>query len=317
MMSIIVRSAVFALATVVSSALFAQTYPSKPIHVIIGAGAGGATDVVARLVSDEAGKRLGQPMIVENRVGAGGLIAAQAVRSSAPDGYTLFGGSGTPFTSVFLKTNNMDISKDLQPVSLMSLGDQFVFVRSDLGVTNMEQLAAKAKTTRLKHASVFTTQEILVAILAKQAGGMEYDNIPFKANDQALSCMANGDCDFYINSSPASAAFIQSGRVRVIATLAAGRSPLQPNVPTLKEQGYNFDFRFNLGLWTVLGTPADAVAKLGAAVAAAVKVPTVAERILALGIVATASTPEELVRAHQAEVRMWTEGAALTKYQPQ
>src|SRR4051812_34437713 len=170
MRKFIIRALALAMAcAAVCAAPFAQAqnYPNKPVRIIIGYGAGGSTDVIVRLVADDLGKRLGQSFVVENRTGANGLIAARAVKGAVPDGYTLYGGSATPFTAVFMK-DNMDASKDLQPVSIMALGDWFVWVRSELGVSTLKELAAKGKTTRLKFASPSPANHALMASVAKQ-----------------------------------------------------------------------------------------------------------------------------------------------------
>src|SRR5437870_1161782 len=111
-----------------ASAAFAQTYPSKPVKVLIPYGAGGVTDVVARTFADEISKRLGQPFVAENRTGAGGGVAANALKNSAPDGYTIYGGSVTPFHPVFIKDGALDAAQEFQPISNNGFGEQFVYV---------------------------------------------------------------------------------------------------------------------------------------------------------------------------------------------
>jgi len=299
-----------------ATTVFAQSWPSRPIRVLVGFGAGGATDISARLVSEEVGKRLGQPLVIENRPGVGGLLAANVVKTSPADGYTLFSGSATGFTSVFLKDNPMDPPKELQAVSLQALGDQFMFVRSDLGVNSIKEFVAKAKANKLRHAAVGPTQHIVAAIIAKEAG-FEFDNIPYKTTDQVVAALLAGDVDFVTNSIPGMPPHLQSGKVRAIATMGSSRSSLQPNVPTLKEQGVNMEFRFNLGYWAPLGTPREAVQKIGAAVAEAAKVPNVIEKMGVIGLTPVASTPEGLIRQHNAELQIYAEGAKLTGFQPQ
>jgi tripartite-type tricarboxylate transporter receptor subunit TctC len=298
-----------------SSAAFAQAWPAKPVKVIIGYGAGGSTDIILRLVSEDLSKRLGQPFVVENRTGANGLIAANAVKGAAPDGYTIYGGSATPFTSVFMK-DNMDAAKELQPVSILALGDWFLWVRSDLGVTNIKDLAAKAKTMKLKFATPSPANHALMAAIAKQAG-FEYENIPYKTTDQTITSMLAGDTEMTLNNPAGFTPHQQAGKLRAILTLAPTRTPLMPDVPTAKEQGINLETRFNMAMWVPVGTPRDVVAKLGAAIGEAVKTPAVGEKVRGISMIPTGSTPEELVRTFQSEVRTYSEAAKLVGMQPQ
>jgi tripartite-type tricarboxylate transporter receptor subunit TctC len=228
----------------------------------------------------------------------------------------LYGGNATAFSSTFLKDNPVDATKELQPVSVLSLGDEFVFVRGDLNVNSIKDLVAKAKTVKLRHASPAIPQNLLAAVLAKQAG-FTYENIPYKTTDQVTAALLSGDGDFVVTSLPGFQPHLQSGKMRVIGVMSATRTPLQPNVATLKEQGVDMEFRFNLAYWATLGTPPDAVAKLGAGVARAVKLPAVIEKINSVALVPTASTPEELIRIHNSELKIYSEAAALTGLQPQ
>jgi tripartite-type tricarboxylate transporter receptor subunit TctC len=299
-----------------ASAAQAQSYPVKPVKVLVGFGAGGATDLIARVMSDEVSKRLGQAFVIENRPGASGLIAAQAVKNSPPDGYTLYSGSTTPFTTIFMKDNPMDAAKELTPVSVLAVGDEFIFVRADLGINSLKDFIAKAKTTRLKHASPATTQNLLMAVFAKQ-GGFDYDNIPFKTTDQVITSLLNGECDFSYTSLPGFAPHLQSGKIKAIAATWTERSPLLPNVPTAREQGVDMVFRFNLGYWAPPGTPRDVVAKIGSAVADAVKSQQAQEKIGAVSMIPLSSSPDGLVKIFQNETQTYTEAAKLTNYQPQ
>ena len=303
------------LSTLGASASFAQAWPNKPVRVIIGYGAGGSTDVIVRLVADDLGKRLGQPFIVENRPGANGLIAARAVKAATPDGYTLYGGSATPFTAVFMK-DNMDAAKDLQPVSIMALGDWFVWVRSDLGATTLKELAAKGKTMKLKFASPSPANHALMASVAKQLG-FEYENIPYKTTDQTITSVVAGDTDFTLNNPAGFTGYAQAGKIRAVATFAPQRTPLMPGIPTAKEQGVDMETRFNMGIWAPLGTPHEVVTRLGAGIAEAVKTQAVAEKVAGISMIPSGSSPEDLVRTFQSEVKTYQEAAAVVGMQPQ
>lgn len=312
-----ISKAIVLLFALISGTALAQNYPSgKPVRILIGFGAGGVTDAILRLAAEDFSKRIGGSFIVENRPGAGGLIAAQAVKNSPADGYTLYGGSATPFNALFLKDNPMDAAKELQPVSIIAIGDNFLMVRADLATNNYREFVTKAKTTRLKHSSPATTQHALMSLWAK-AAGFEYDNIPYKTSDQAVQALLSGDGDFVLTSLAGWIPHINAGKIRVIGVLAPTRSALNPSVPTAKELGANVEFRFNLGLWAPLGTPRDIVNKLSAATIEAVKTPAMAEKINFISMIPAGSSPEELLKTFQAEIKAYQEATTLIGMQPQ
>jgi tripartite-type tricarboxylate transporter receptor subunit TctC len=303
-------------AALCSTAALAQTWPARPIRIIIGQGLSGATGVVTRLETEELGKLLGQSFIVESRPGASSSIAAHAVKDAPPDGYTLFVGDAPVFSSLYLKSNSLDASRELQPVSIMVIGDHFVIVRADLGVSSLAELAAKARLTRLKHASPSPTQHPLMAVVAKRLK-FDYDNIPYKTTDQAVVALLSGDADFMLNSLAGSTPYIQSGKFKALATLGPTRSPLMPDVPTARELGADFEVRFHLGMWAPLGTAPDVVKKLSNGLTEVTKLPVVSDRIKELSMVATGSTPDELLRVYQSELQADREANALVGLQPQ
>lgn len=308
--------AVALLFALISTTVLAQSYPSKPVKIIIGYGPAGVTDVILRLAAEDLGKRLGGTFVVENRVGAGGLLAAQAVKNSAADGYTLFGGAATPFHPVFAKDNFMDAAKDLQPVSTIAIGDNFLIVRSDLGVNNFREFVAKARSTRLKHASLASTQQALMAAFAKGAG-FDFDNIPYKATDQTITALLSGDCDFALTSVAGWTSHIKSGKLKLLATLAPNRSPIDPTVPTAKELGANVEFQFSIDIWAPMGTPRDVLNKLSAAISETVKSPAVAEKVAVISMIPQGSTPDGLLRLFQAQMKTYGDAANLIGLAPQ
>lgn len=309
------RKALALLFTLISTMAVAQNYPAKPVKIIIGYGPAGVTDVILRLAADDLGKRLGGTFVVENRVGAGGLLAAQAVKNSAADGYTLFGGAATPFHPVFAK-ESIDAAKEMQPVSTIAIGDNFLIVRSDLGVNNFREFVAKAKSTRIKHASLASTQHALMAAFAKGAG-FDYDNIPYKATDQTVTALLSGDCDFALTSVAGWTPHIKSGKLKLLATLAPTRSPIDPSVPTAKELGANVEFQFSIDIWAPMGTPRDIVARLSAAISETAKSPAVAEKVGVISMIPQGSTPDGLLRLFQSQMKTYGDAANLIGLTPQ
>jgi tripartite-type tricarboxylate transporter receptor subunit TctC len=302
--------------TLAASAASAQTWPTKPVKVLVPFGAGGIADSVSRAISDELTKRLGQPFVVENRTGAGGMVAAQALKQSAPDGYTTLVASLAVLTPVFVKDNPMDASKELLPVSLIAFGDWYMYVRPELGVASLKDLAAKGKAGKLRFGSPSNGNHALTALVAKRMG-FEFENIPYKTTDQVLTALFSGDIDFTLNSLGGHTGHLQAGKLRAIATLAPSRSPLTPDVLPAKEQGVEVENRFNQGLWVPLGTPRDVVSRFTATTAEAVKSPDYIKKLQAFSLIAVASSPEEQLRAFHNDVRIYQEATKLIGLQPQ
>lgn len=298
-----------------ATSAFSQAYPNKPVRVLIPFGAGGVTDVVARTFSEELGKRLGQPFVAENRTGAGGGVAANALKNSAADGYTLFGGSVTPFHPVFVK-EGVDAGKEFQTVSNHGYGEQFIYVRSNLGINTMKELVDRARAGTIKHGSLATTQHMLLSLVAKQLN-FKYENIPYKTTDQVVTAILAGDVDIVLTSIPGWTPHVESGKLKTLVSLSATRSPFQPATPTVREAGGDLVFHFNLGMWAPKGTPRDVLNRLVAATAEAAKSQAVQEKMKAFGMVVQTTTPEEQLKIFEREIGAYAEAAKLTGYQPQ
>jgi tripartite-type tricarboxylate transporter receptor subunit TctC len=301
----------------ISAAAAAQAFPNKPLKLIIGYGPGGVTDVINRVVADEMGKRLGQPVTVENRPGANALLAAQAVKNAAPDGYTLYGGSATTFAPVYMK-ENMIASKELAPVATSGLGDWFMYVPTSLGINNLKELAAWAKANpgKMRFAAPSPSNTMLFARVAKDMG-FTYEAIPYKTTDQTIQALIAGDAQVTFNAASGFDAMLQAGKLKAISTLAPGRVAIRPDVPSATEQGVPLVVRFNQGIWTTLGTPRDVILKLNAAVNEGIKAPAAAEKIRNAALAIQPMTPEEVAKAYDQELQFYTEAAKLINYQPQ
>lgn len=307
----LVRGILVLLLALAASTVCAQGWPSRPVRVIVGLGPGGVTDVVARAFAEELGKRLGQSFIVENRPGASGLIGATAVKNARPDGYTLFSGSSTSFNPVFHKGEGLDAGKELQPISNLVVGNQFIYVRSSLGVGTIKELVERSKAgAPLKHAGISTAQHMLTFIVAKQLG-FAFENIPYKTTDQAITALLSGDTDFAVSSLPGFQPHIDAGKLRVLVSLMPVRSPSMPDVPALKELGVTAEARFSINLWAPLGTPREVIMKLNDAVGHVAKVPALVERFKAFALEMDPSTPEELMQLFQRQIAVYVEAASM------
>jgi tripartite-type tricarboxylate transporter receptor subunit TctC len=294
----------------------AQPYPNKPIRVMVGFGPGGVTDLVNRFVADEMGKRLGQSVVVENRPGASGLVAATAVKNAAPDGYTIYGGPTTAFSAVFLKDPNMSASKELTPISQMATGDWFVYVPTSLPIQNLKEFQAYAKANKLRFAAPSVINNMLMAVVAKHLG-ISYEQIPYKTTDQTIAALLQGDAQVTFNAAAGFGPHLQAGKLRVISTLSGGRIDAMPNVQTAKEQGVPVEVYSSVALWAPPATPRDIVMKLNAAAVEALRTPSVVEKIRNVSFTPLASTPEDLVKRYEGEIRFLSEAADIAGYKPQ
>ncbi|MCZ4314812.1 tripartite tricarboxylate transporter substrate binding protein [Comamonadaceae bacterium G21597-S1] len=296
---------------------FAQSYPARPVKIVISTGAGGVTDIVFRAVAEELGKKIGQAVVVENKPGANGLIAAQVVKSASPDGYTLYGGDLTKVSSVFL-VNSLDATTELAPVSSILSGDFFIYAPAALNIRSMKELAAYAKTTPggLRLATVASYLNMILTLVSKRAG-FEFENIPYKTSGETILAMLNGDVNGTLNAGAGFAPQVTSGKLRVLGTLSSKRSSLFPDAPTLTEQGISVDLMFDFGLWAPQNTPQGVVTQLNAAIADVMKTPAIVERVRSLGMVPSPSSPAELVQRHRASDAINREAAALVAYKPQ
>jgi tripartite-type tricarboxylate transporter receptor subunit TctC len=300
-----------------SAAAIAQAFPTKPLRLIIGYGAGGVTDVINRVVADEMGKKLGQPVVVENRPGANALLAAQAVKNAAPDGYTLYGGSATTFAPVYMK-ENMVATRELAPVATSGLGDWFMYVPTSLGVNNLRELAAWAKANpgKMRFAAPSPSNTMLFAQVARNLG-FTYEAIPYTTTAQTIQALIAGDAQVTFNAASGFDAMLQAGKLKAISTLAPGRVQIRPDVPSATEQGVPLVVRFNQGIWTTLGTPRDVIMRLNSAVNEAIKVPAAVEKIHNAALAIQPMTPEEVAKVYEQELAFYTEAAKLIGYQPQ
>jgi tripartite-type tricarboxylate transporter receptor subunit TctC len=295
----------------------AQVYPSRPIHVVIGYGPGGPTDVIHRLVANEASKRLGQPVIVENRPGASGMIAATAVKNAAPDGYTLFGGSATAVSPVYIK-DGLLASKELAPIATVGLVPIFMYVTGNLGVGTLKEFVAwtKANPGKLRFGASSTSATMLMALMSNRLG-ITFENIPYKTTDQVAAAMVANDVQVSIQAESGFKPLLDSGKVRGIAVLSQERYALAPSIPTATEQGIPLVLRFNQGLWAPLGTPREIIGKLNSAVNESLRNPEVAKAARNTANEIALMTPEEVLKTFESEMAFYTEAAALIGFKPQ
>lgn len=302
---------------VISAGVHAQAFPTKPIRVIIGFGPGGVTDVLNRIVADEVGRLIGQPLTVENRPGANALVAATAVKNAAPDGYTLYGGSTTGFHPIYMKSG-IDASKEFTPISTYAYGDWFLYAASSTGVTSLKELGefVKKQPGKIRFSSPNAGNTLLMTVVAKSMG-FEFEDIPYKTTDQTIAALLTGDGHVTFNAASGFDPHIQTGKIRAISTLSPIRSPVRPEVQTAREQGVDLEVRFNIGQWGPAGLPKEVTSKLNAAVREALKAPAVAERIRNAALTPTPASAEEMIRDFNREIAFYRGAMKLTGFQAQ
>ena len=278
----------------------AQTYPAKPIRLMVPFPPGGSTDIVARIVAQKLSAQLGQPVVVENRGGAGGTIGTAVVAKAAPDGYSLLVGSTSTHVvapSVYAKLE-YDPVKDFAPVSLMAVTPYLLVVHPAVQAKTVKELVdlMRAQPGRLNYASagIGSTTHLAMEML-KFASGTFALHIPYNGNGPAGAAVIAGQVEILFGSLPAVLPHARSGRVRALAVGTLKRSPSLPEVPTVAESGYaGFDASLWLAIMAPAGTPAAVIERLNKEVVAAVSAPDTRELLDKNGAEVLTSTPAEL-----------------------
>jgi len=303
----------------VSGLAGAQSYPNKPIRFIVGFPPGGGSDISARVVAAAMEKRIGQPVLVENRPGAGGVIGAQHVMSQPADGYTIQFGAITSISDVFIKDNPLNASRDLDPITNLQVGGLFVVAKPGLAGNTLQEVVAQARANpgKLNFGSVGTTIDLMYAVL-KDRTKMNFEVVPYKGDAPAVTAMLGGEIDVLASNILAVTPHINAGKMKPLFTTRTKRSSLLPNVPTAAEAGApGVVLEFNLGLWAKKGTPREAIQRLNAEGVAAVRTPEVIEAFRKFGADPVGSTPDEQMKTYDAEMAFWREAAKLANYRPQ
>ena len=289
----------------------AQTYPDHPIRLIAPFPAGGLADVLARAVGDEMSKTLGQPVIVENRAGAGGNTGADAVAKSAPDGYTLLMSSAGILTAnPFLYAKMpFDAETAFIPVSNVAAMSMLVVVNPKVEAKTLGELVAfaKANPNKLNFGSpgIGTTGHLGLAMLM-HAASIKITHVPYRGAAPAVTDLIAGQIDGVVDNPPTVLPHISSGKLRPLAVAANKRMALLPDVPTAAEAGVaNYEASSWFGIAAPAGTPPAIVERLHAAVATAVRTPAMQQRFATTGARLVGDTPAEFAAQIKAERAMW------------
>ena len=294
----------------------AQTYPDRPIRVILPVPAGGTPDVLARTVAPAMSEQLGQQFVMDNRGGAGGRIAAELAALAAPDGYTLFLASPGALTIVphLGKDVPYDTFKDFAPVGLVATGPFLLLTHSSVPAKSVKELIALAKTEpgRLDYSSAGNgTANHLAMELFKSMAGVNFNHVPYKGAPQAVTDLLAGRVSVTLNSIPPILPHVKSGRVRALGVAGTQRSPLLPEVPTIIEAGVpGYESGSWLGLLAPAKTPAKIVAYLNSVMVKAVRSSALRSRLESQGAEPVGSSPEEFARRLRIE---WDQNAKVVK----
>ncbi len=301
----------FLLSGITVAPLSAQTYPNKPIKIILPMNPGGVTDILGRIMSQKLAERLGQPFVPENRPGAGGNIGLEMAAKAKPDGYTIVLSPPAIVVSPSLyKKLNYDPVKDLAPISLVAEIPNVLVVRSSLQVNSLKELVALAKTKpgKLNFGSggMGTTNHLCGEILNNLAK-INIVHVPYKGVNQAMMAMIGGEVDMVVIGTPSSLPHIHSGKVRALAVLSDQRLPTLPGVPTAKEAGIdNFSVSAWYGLLAPAGTPRDIIKRLNSEWIKIAATAEVRENIQKIGFEPLSSTPEEFAEFIRTEIVRWS-----------
>ncbi|GEQ74662.1 exported protein [Comamonas testosteroni] len=288
----------------------AEGLSNRPIRIVVPFGAGGVADVTARVVAQQLSTQLGQPVVIDNKPSAGGIVAADTVAKAAPDGHTLFLMSNGSAVTVNLFNNlPFDMVKDLTPISTLGYFDIGVITDAKSPFKNLGELVSYAKANpgklNLGSINVGSTQH-LAAELFKTTAGIDAQIVPFNGTPAVVTALRGKQIDAAVEILTPIMGQINSKAVNLLAVTGEKRSPLLPNVPTAQESGVK---GFVASSWNALAapskTPAPVIARLNKEINAAVNNPEVAKKLRELNVQAQASTPEQTAKLLQSEIRRW------------
>lgn len=301
--------AAVAAALVMSGASAQSGFPTKPVHILVPYAAGGAVDILARTLGDAVSKQWGQSVVVENRPGAGGVIASQALVASPPDGYTLMVvASGHPTNPFLYPKLPYDTFKDFTAISLLASSPNILLVRADSPYKTLADViaAAKAKPGSLSfgHAGTGTSQH-LAGTLLKSMAGMDIAAIPYKGGAPAINDLLGGQIPMSFNNGPEAVGQLEAGTVRALAVTTAKRAAFLPDVPSIAETVPGYDTEVWWGLLGPRGMPPELVEKLAHDFVAALNTDAVKQRLAKLGATPIGSTPQVFDAKIHADYDKW------------
>jgi tripartite-type tricarboxylate transporter receptor subunit TctC len=300
----------FVLAFLAAGSAHAQDWPNKPVRFIVPYPPGGGTDVIARIVQEPLSRALGQPMLIENRGGAGGAVGTEAAVRSAPDGYTFLFTLSSHTINQLLYKLSYDVEKDLVAVSTVASLPQIIAANPASPFKTMQDIVtqAKAQPGKVAYASAGAgTPSHIAGELLNLRAGVKLLHIPYKGGGPATTDVMGGQVPILIISIPAALSHTKAGKLRAVAVTTAKRTPAAPEIPTVAEAlsipDYEVDSWF--AVFAPAKTPANIVARLQQEIAKVVRIPEVKQKLLEQGADAVGNTSAELDQTVKAELKKW------------
>ena len=322
MRSAIRQLALTATALLVSTAALAQAYPDKPIKAVVPFAAGSATDQIGRAFAQKMQEALGQPIVIDNKPGVNGMLGADAVAKSAPDGYTLLIGTNSTNAALksLMKQLPYDQDKAFAPVAYMGSVPLIIAVHPDVPAKNLKELVglAKAKPGSINFASASTSQLVSTEMFAGMAG-IELTNVPYKSGPAAMTDLIGGVVQMFSADFAVMLPQVKAGKVRGLAVTSTKRSPAVPDIPTVNEALGIKDYELiaYFAMYVPAGTPADVIAKLNKAANAAANSKEVQDKFAGIGFAVEPGTPEDLAKRGVTETAKWAKAIRDAKIEPQ
>jgi tripartite-type tricarboxylate transporter receptor subunit TctC len=301
-----------ALLLLLATHAFAQPYPSRPVRIVVGFAPGGAADFVTRALQDPLSRALGQPIVVDNRPGAGSSIAAEHVAKSAPDGYTVLIASPSSIlvNPLLSPKNPFQPLKELVAVSKVSSSPLVVAVNPALGINSLRDLIDHAKQNpgKLNYATSGNgSAPHLAAVLFQRVAAVDMVHVPFKGGAPAVQSVLAGDTQVCFATPPSVLPLVQAGRLRALAVTSRERTPLVPGVPGMADAGLpDYEISFWYGFFVPAGTPAEITRRLYAATSQALRAPNVNQTLAREGTeVSGSGSPEDFSAFLAEEAKLW------------
>ena len=301
----------FAALAISGGAALAQPYPQKTVKLVVGFPPGGGVDIIARSISQALSDRLGQPVIVENRPGAGGNIAAEQVARASPDGHTLLVSavSSLAISASLYKAPRYDLLKDLTPVAVVASVPNVLVVHPSVKATNVKEFIAyvKANPGKVNFGSAGSGTTVHFAgELFKSMANIDMVHVPYKGAAPAMADLLGGQVQAMFDFLSAAAPQIKSGKLRALGVTSAKRSPVLPDVPTIAEAGLpGYNVLGSFGVMAPSGTPVEVINRLNREIAAVVKLPEVKDHLISYAATPEQQTPAEFAQVLKAEVAKW------------
>ena len=306
----------FALCAMWSCELQASSdWPTRPVTIIVPFVAGGNTDMMARLAAERLSAKFGQPFVIENRGGAGGVTGAAQVARSAPDGYTFLFGAGSQLVlAPLLQKVSYDPDKDLIPITEFGTGPQILGVKGDMPVNTLQEFIdyAKARPGKLTYAGVGmqTVTAIAAGVLIARTG-LEMTLVPYKGGVQAVGDLLAGHVDMYFGNASEMLPHLNGGKIKLLAVATPSRIPQAPDLPAVAETFPGFQFGSWNGFMAPAGTPKEIIDKLVEASIEAVNTPSVKEKLVQSGIVPGGTTPAQVANRFKADKQAFADAVKV------